>query len=342
MAIKAVPTYKYNPTLSRLTTVPAPKPVAVRKPAVPQFNLTPTARSLQQMPGFAGPVTPFYVGPAPVTTQTTPASTGPTKAVPLSAVPGNYEASLADIMGHPLSEAALGAYNTQQQSLMRALQSTAGQAVIKSGYDPSAAFKQLLASRPDLGDFASIIDPAAIAAANANPLSERALTEQQYNTGMSNLDYQLAGAGILGSGAQVTGGNQILQNRQLSENASRAALMDAIQGGISSNLSSRATGYQRLQDVYGQVAQLLAQRQGAVPETGTADVEDVANVPESPIPGTNIPSAATPPASYVNWGGQQMRSVNQMKQWLAQHGGNWNTWAAQHPAAARQLAGLGG
>lgn len=342
MAIKALPITQKAAyaSIPGLKPAAAPKPAAVKNPyTISKVGYTGS--------GWNYPSTPAYMLPhVTVPTQTTPTSTGtatglnPTTAVPRSTVPGNYTAGLDEILGNPLSQSALGQYNTNMQTLMNALRGNIGQSVIKSGYDPTAAFQSLLASRPDLGDFSNLIDPAAIATANQNPLSEKALADQAYSKGMSDLDYSLAARGLGGSGAQVTGGNQILQNKQLAENQSRQGLLDAINSGIGGYLTQKTSGFNSLQDTYAQVAQLLAQQQGAVPDVGSADLTDQENAGVVPEPGTNVPSAATHPTNYVVWGGQQMHNATQMKSWLAQHGQNWNAWAARYPAAARQLMGL--
>jgi hypothetical protein len=353
MAIRKAPGYvTYGGSTTR------PKPYVPPKVAVPTAaanraaNVAGLANANRQLTGFVNKITnyPSLLGNVSSYTNipgVTPVDTGPrtgvqgqTVPVPRSTVPGNYTASLDEILGNPLSQEALGSYNTGMQSFMRALKSGIGQKIISSGYDPSAAFAQLRASNPDLGDFTDLIDPASIAAANANPLSERALAEQNYNTGMSNLDYQLAGAGILGSGAQATGGNQLLQAKQLSEQASRANLMNAISGGLSDYLQQKTSGYNRLQDVYAQVAQLLANRAGAVPETGTEELPPEGETPtgEETIPGTTVPSAASVPSSGVQWGGQTFTTRAALSRWLASHGSNWGAWAANHPAAAARLS----
>lgn len=341
MAIKPVPGYKPQPgpggpVPKAVYTAPkvaaAPKPLAMPKSALGMAGLGIQPGYVTQAKTAAAAVTPWGPATAP----------GTATSVPRSAVPSNYAASLADITGHPLYQGALGQHNTNMQSLMRALQSNLGSAVIKSGYDPTAAFQKLMADRPDLGEFADLLDPAAIATAGTNPLSERMMNQQTYDRGLERQAYSLAARGMGQSGAAATGTNALLENRQLAENQSRDALLQAIQGGMTGYLGAKTQGFTALQDTAAQVAQLLAQQEGAVRPEGNADLNTVAaaQANEKLVPGTNVPSAASAPTNYINWGGGQIKNVNQMKQWLGARGQNWNTWAIQHPALAQQLLSL--
>lgn len=341
MAITKLPGY-----ISAVKAYQAPKavvkaiaPTKAAKVALgPRFG-SPLPAGSQPIPNYLMPIPKA----APPSAPAAPAALGgAVTAVPRSAVPGNYEASLADILGQPLSADARGAYNANLKTWMDSLRSGLGQSIIKAGYDPSTAFQKLLADRPDLGEFSNLIDPTAAVAAGQNTLSDRALNEQTYNRGMSNLDYELAARGIEGSGAQATGGNQLTQAKQLQENQTRDALLQTIQSGITGYLGQKTQGYNSLLDTYGQAAQQLAQQAGAVRPEGTETVDEAnATQPDQAVvPGTAIPSAAN--TNYVNWGGQQIKNVTQMRQWLGARGQRWDVWAPQHPDLARQLVNLSG
>src|SRR5262245_7078426 len=223
--IKPVPTYTagkaptgYAPGGVATKKVPTAKPtsyaaaVKAFKPSAATIKaIAPTQAAKNALgPAWGGqyaagsqPI-PQYLMPA-----TVPTTAGTATAPPRSSVPSNYDFNLAAIQENPLSQQALGQYNTDMQSLMRALQTNLGQKLISSGYDPTAAFQKLLADRPDLGEFADLLRPSDIAAAAANPLSERALAEQTYNRGALDQVYQLAARGMGGSGEAAVGTNQL-------------------------------------------------------------------------------------------------------------------------------------
>lgn len=335
--IKPVPGYRAQPgpggpglSVPKAVT---PKAIVVKKPAVPKPAIGMAGLGIQ--PGYTGQAAAAAMPVAPWAAPTAP---GDATSVPRSAAPGNYLASLADIQSNPLYEQALGSYNTNMQSLMKALQGNFGQAVIKSGYDPTAAFQQLMKDRPDLGEFANLLDPTAATAAGVNPLSERAMNEQTYNRGMENQSYELAARGIGQSGAAATGTNALLQSKQLAENQSRTALLEALQSGITGYLGQKTQGYDRVQDVAAQVAELLANQEGAVYDEGDQTPTDEIAANPSTVPGTAIPSAAN--TNYLPWFGKKIANVTQMRQELASRGLNWNTWAIQHPDAVKKLLAL--
>lgn len=337
LKIKPVPGYRAQPG-------PGGGPVTVPKIAAPKLAV-PKQQPALGMAGLGiqpGYVTQAKTLAAPIVPWGPATTAGTATSVPRSSVPSNYQPNIDEILGAPLSESARGRYNTNMQSLMRALQSNLGSAVIKSGYDPTAAFQKLMADRPDLGQFSGLLDNVDLAAAGANPTSDRALAEQGYNRGLENQAYSLAARGMGQSGAAATGINQLAETRTLAENRSRDALLQALQGGISGYLSDQTAGYNSLLDTYSQAAQQLAQQPGGPLPQGDADLNTVAaaQANERLVPGTNIPSAASAPVNYINWGGGQIKNVNQMRQWLGARGQNWNTWAIQHPALAQQLISL--
>jgi len=285
---------------------------------------------------------PDYLMPAQPTPPPTPPGTVGRK-TPFSAVPTNYTATLDEIYGNPLYTSALGSFTADQQSAFNALRSAIGQKVIGAGYDPSAAFQKLLAERPDLGQLgfnADFLRPADLATAATNPLSERAQQDIAYNRGASNLDYSLAARGLSGSGAVATGRNQLEQTRQTAQYNTLQELLGAIQGGIGGYLTNRQTAYGKLQDVAGQVAQMLAQQPGAAyPEEDTSLTqyeEGPASNPVNQVPETTVPSAKTPAPNYFMWGGQKVYTPQQMTAIL---GGPkaYKAWAQKHGDAARMI-----
>ena len=111
------------------------------------------------------------------------------------------------------------------------------QAIIGAGFDPRSGAASL---GFDTGGWSSYIDPADYAAALANPNSTRAQLESQRQSSMRDLTANLAARNMLRSGASATGTNRIQNAYAQQQNQQLASLLQALQGGASSEADYEA------------------------------------------------------------------------------------------------------
>src|SRR3954463_14673852 len=120
--------------LAKIGTIPGyTKAVATYKPSAATIKAVAPTQLQKNALG------PKFGGNYAAGNQAIPSYLLPAPKLPPSTVPSNYQPNIDEILGAPLSEQARGSYNTNLQSLMNALRSNLGGAVIKSGYDPTAA-----------------------------------------------------------------------------------------------------------------------------------------------------------------------------------------------------------
>lgn len=312
MAISAVPGYgtkgklpgyisavrNYQPTPATIKALVGVPKVSLSPGPAPVVRSMPNAKQIALGPVFGGMPTG---GSQPIPQWQLPVQGEEQDA------PNLYQSALDEIHNHPLYQSALGSYNANLTSLMNALRGNVGQAVIKAGYDPTAAFQKLMRDRPDLGDFADLLRPDDIAEAANSKYSQRAIAQRAKDAGMYDLRYQMAAKGLGGSGAEIANASNLLKTQQQTDDDNLRSLISAITGGIGDYLTQKAQGRKDLGDVEAQVGELLAQTPGQTPKLG------------------------------IQWGGGQINSVAQMKQWLKARGQSFDVWANQHPALARQL-----
>src|SRR5262245_3179108 len=308
-------------------------------PAARAFNLTPQAPALQatRMPGFtAMPSSISKYLPASSAVTTTPSVDVRPSAARLSQ-PGNYTASLDEMMAYPTYQAALAKFTANSQGWRRDLSSLVNRLQTSGGYDIRGALQK----DPTLAQYAGDISDAAIAAGTANPLSDKAQIEQAYNRGLSNLAYEQAAKGTLGSGAQATGATDLLEQSQIAHNQRMNTILDAIRGGVGTYAGNMATGQSDLQQALADAGTQLAQIKGAAYGIGTQTPEtgpEYTEVPEAPgVTSTQPVQAAPPTTAGVQWGGQTFTSKAALSKYLASRGVSWGTWATNHPDAAARL-----
>lgn len=226
-------------------SVPKPKPPPVGTTPATKAGLLPYTEGQLNITGV-----PRIAPPSSIVTN------------PMPTVPDDpaaqYQPTLDEIMNYPTAALARENYNTDLQTLMKALRASIGQAVIKGGYDPTARWQKFLAENPGYEDFTDLISPTALASAATNPRSDRALAAEAEARGLDNLSYRLAARGMSGSGAYATGSNKLTRERQLTEQNTLDQLIAAITGGISNYNAQKIAGRNAVEDAYAQAAAILA------------------------------------------------------------------------------------
>jgi hypothetical protein len=160
---------------------------AVKKPPVyknPYTGLTSTPNSLDVRDPFVP------------STVTTPGLGGSIPGGPVAGLtPGAPSGYLSELTSQPDYLKGLDAYNAAMQSNRNTLRDQIQQAVIQSGYVPSLS--------GELAQYGADIDEQTKAAAAGNQMSQKAQLDKQYQQGLTDLAWRLAG---LGTGTAMQGG----------------------------------------------------------------------------------------------------------------------------------------
>ena len=349
MALKAVPGYNPRGYVYGGASLPVAKAIVkASTPKIPAFSL-PSASEIAAGKGVD-------IWGNPLSTSTAPGSssgggvTAPPGSAPKITLPGYNTELTSDFAYAPTEEA----YNQAVTGARQSLRDQIRQAVIQSGYG-----SQILGKAPtSLQQYLSDLDPATVATADTNQLSDRAQLQKQLDTGMTDLAYRLAARGTGRSGALAAGAGALDQSYQVASDQQMRDLLNAISGGASQYTGLAANALAQRNAALQQIADRLSRLPGATYDTPTDTPTDTGGTDTStsapatsngvPITPADLPwlsgisdaqkaaiSGSTKPAvSGVNWGGQQFYTQYALKQYL---GKNWQTWAKQHPDAWARL-----
>ena len=252
-----MPTQNYVPFV---TDFPRPKPRSVPRGGVPRAGLT---GGIYQDPGVIGQTIgdfrppPSEIAPgvpfAPIHDDpgwtTDPTSTDPSTNIGTDV--GKARRNILEdpeyIQGLQNLRDALFSGQTKTRNALR-------QAIIAGGFDPRAGATSL---GFDTGGWSNYIDPADYAAALANPNSARAQLEAQRQSSMRDLTANLAARNMIRSGASATGTNRIQNAYAQQQNQQLAGLLQALQGGVSSEADYERQQQQDWLTRQGSIAQRL-------------------------------------------------------------------------------------
>src|SRR5215467_12998615 len=127
-----------------------------------------------------------------------------------------------EILSDPGSVAALGTFGAQTDQYAATRADAIQRAIINSGYTPQMT--------GGLASYAGDVTPGTLAAAAANPMSQRAQLDMQMNQAQSNLPYDLAAGGQGRSGASAIAQGNLQRQYQTGQYQGMQDLLDAIYG----------------------------------------------------------------------------------------------------------------
>ncbi|HSV08534.1 MAG TPA: hypothetical protein VLI07_18605 [Candidatus Binatus sp.] len=165
----------------------------------------------------------------------------------------DFNASMSEIQGDPIYQAAIQQMNANIGSGRTSLRDAIRQAVIKGGWDLTGRMSG------DLAGYAGDVDPATRAAAAGNQLSTKAQLDLALKRGISNANAGLAARGMLRSGGTETSGQRLNEQYQVQSNTAMGDLVDAIRGGVSNFAGLQREQQSGLNSVMSEVASRLAQ-----------------------------------------------------------------------------------
>lgn len=254
--------------------------------------------------------------------------------------PFNWDAYLKQIENDPVFIAGQGNLTTNMNNWRRQLESAIRGGVVQGGWN----MNEQLAKDPTLAGYLNeYISPETWdtinAAAAGNQLSDKAQLERQLTQQKAGAAYDQAARGTLGSGSQAVQLTNVADANVLARNTAQNQLLQALRGDVGTYLGNVTQGQQALEGTRGEVAARLAALEGAAYQTGNFGEGTQTDVPGA----QGLASAATgpPKPTGVSWGGQDVTSVGQMRAILAKSGVSYQTWKANHPAAAAKLEGMG-
>jgi hypothetical protein len=184
----------------------------------------------------------------------------------------------------PMYQSAADTYAAQLQGGQNALSARVRQAIVQGGWGADQWTPdqlQNLGAQAGGVDFSGIIDPATMAAAQANPMSQAALLQRQMGINQTALDYQLAarGAGGAGTSGALTVGLQNLQNQyDQASYQGMQSLLGQLGGNISDYNTLASNAMSQMQQTQGQAATNLANLYGPVFTQGGSGVMSAAQM----------------------------------------------------------------
>jgi len=246
--------------------------------------------------------------------------------------PRNFMDYYNEAMGLPAWAAATENYAALTGAQRGQARSAVSTTLANLGYD-------IRPNLGDMGEFSDLIDPTAIAAGTQNPLSSAAQIQKQYDQGSLDALYAANARGTLGSGASTAATNSLLQQSQLARNTAQNDAITAIRNAIAGYTTARGEAQQNLQTQQFNIMNALAQAPGPAYQLGTdTSGETQQEEPTQPVPGTagtSAPLASARPSQGISWGGQTFTSPKAFNAWLTARGSSYNTWLANHRAAAQ-------
>ena len=159
-----------------------------------------------------------------------------------------------EILGDPGSIAAMGTFNAQTNQLAAARADAIQRAIINSGYTPQMS--------GGLASYAGDVTPGTLAAAAANPMSQRAQLDLQMGQAQSNLPYDLAAGGQGRSGAGAIAQGNLQRQYQTGQYQGMQDLLDTLYGAGNTYAGGYNTALSNLDAARAAVANRLAQTAG--------------------------------------------------------------------------------
>lgn len=160
------------------------------------------------------------------------------------------------ILSDPGSVAAQGSFDANVSNLALARRDAIQRAIINAGWDPSTGLTGGLAS------YAGDVDPTTLAAAAANPMSQRSQLQQQLTQANQDMPYDLAASGLDRSGAAAIGQSNLQQQYQTASYQGLQDLLGSITGAANDYAGGFNTAQQQLEAAREAIAARLAQNAG--------------------------------------------------------------------------------
>lgn len=217
---------------------------------------------------------------------------------------GMYQQEIGDY-----TTGAQGMFGAQTSNLAAARADAIQRAIIGAGWDPSSHFGGSLAS------YSGDVTPQTLAAAAANPMSQKAQLDLQLNQANQNQPYDLAASGMGRSGAAAINQGNLQRQYQSQSYQGMQGLLDQIYGAGNTYAGGYNNALQQLEAARSQAAYMLSQTQGysqpvsgdqTDPNAGAAPPGDSSQLSFSAPPTTNqkvqqvIASLGIKPGSKVN------------------------------------------
>jgi len=244
--------------------------------------------------------------------------------------PPGYWTSLFD---DPMYQLALANWNSRLGTGRGNLRDQIRTAVINAGVAPKFSDPRY----QDLAQYADDLDQNTIDLATnqtANPGSQKAALDRNYQQGLTNLAYQLAGRG---TGSDLYGGANTIRTgllntqNDIAQNQLVSSLVDSIRGNVSSYNTLQDTEGTTLRQALADVANRLGGAQGPVYGLNTADPGGLLS--------TRTPTEALA-GKPVTWGNRTFTSKSALSAFLDSVPGGMSPemWARYHPTAWASLS----